>query len=94
MVVYTEACESGSIFDGLLPDDANIFVTTAANGRESSWGCYCPGQQPAPPLEYTTCLGDKYRCVLRPTPRGGRPSLASGLASGGVVTRSELGCVA
>jgi len=72
MVVYTEACESGSIFDGLLPDDANIFVTTAANGRESSWGCYCPGQQPPPPPEYTTCLGDKYRCVLRTTPEGGR----------------------
>jgi hypothetical protein len=62
-VVYTEACESGSIFDGMLPNNTNIFVTTAANGRESSWGCYCPGQIPPPPHEYTTCLGDKYRCV-------------------------------
>lgn len=60
MVLYVEACESGSIFEGLLPDDLNIFATTAATGQESSWGCYCPGMSPPPPPEYHTCLGDKY----------------------------------
>lgn len=40
---YIEACESGSIFEGLLEDKLGIYATTAANGRESSWGTYCPG---------------------------------------------------
>ncbi|CAA6656202.1 unnamed protein product [Spirodela intermedia] len=43
MVVYVEACESGSIFEGLMPEDLNIYVTTASNAEESSWGTYCPG---------------------------------------------------
>lgn len=38
----------------------NIYATTAANARESSWGTYCPGQSPAPPPEFSTCLGDLY----------------------------------
>lgn len=40
MVLYIEACESGSIFDGLLPDDINVYATTAANPNESSYACY------------------------------------------------------
>lgn len=44
LVLYVEACESGSIFEGLLPDELNIYVTTAANAYESSWGTYCPGE--------------------------------------------------
>lgn len=43
MVLYVEACESGSMFEGLLPKDLDIYVTTAANSYESSWGTYCPG---------------------------------------------------
>ena len=43
MVLYVEACESGSMFQGLLTDDMQIYVTTAANAYESSWGTYCPG---------------------------------------------------
>lgn len=43
MTVYIEACESGSIFDGLLPSGLGIYATTAANPTESSWGTYCPG---------------------------------------------------
>ena len=42
---YVEACESGSMFEGLLTDKLNIYVTTAANAYESSWGTYCPGTQ-------------------------------------------------
>ncbi|KAH7297403.1 hypothetical protein KP509_26G068100 [Ceratopteris richardii] len=60
MVIYIEACESGSIFEGLLPDNLNIYVTTAANAVESSWGTYCPGMDPSPPSEYFTCIGDLY----------------------------------
>ncbi|CAG5119513.1 unnamed protein product [Candidula unifasciata] len=40
LVFYVEACESGSVFDKLLPKDINIYVTTAANPTESSYACY------------------------------------------------------
>uniref|UniRef100_A0A7N0U932 legumain n=1 Tax=Kalanchoe fedtschenkoi TaxID=63787 RepID=A0A7N0U932_KALFE len=40
MVIYVEACESGSIFDGLLPEDLNVYATTSANPTESSYSCY------------------------------------------------------
>ncbi|KAJ9706819.1 hypothetical protein PVL29_002007 [Vitis rotundifolia] len=60
MVLYVEACESGSIFEGLMPDDLNIYVTTASGPDEESWGTYCPGMEPAPPPEYITCLGDLF----------------------------------
>jgi hypothetical protein len=59
-VFYLEACESGSIFEGLLPEDIDIYATTASNAEESSWGTYCPGEYPPPPPEYSTCLGDLY----------------------------------
>lgn len=59
-VFYLEACESGSIFEGLLPKGLNIYATTAANAEESSWGTYCPGESPGPPPEYETCLADLY----------------------------------
>ncbi|CAL9237727.1 unnamed protein product [Arabidopsis halleri] len=60
MVIYIEACESGSIFEGIMPKDLNIYVTTASNAQESSYGTYCPGMNPSPPSEYITCLGDLY----------------------------------
>jgi legumain len=31
MVLYIEACESGSMFEGLLKDNLNIYAITAAN---------------------------------------------------------------
>jgi legumain len=40
LVFYLEACESGSMFDGLLPNNINIFATTASNPDESSYACY------------------------------------------------------
>ena len=48
------------MFKGLLEDDLGIYATTAANEMESSWGTYCPGMDPSPPPEYSTCLGDLY----------------------------------
>ncbi|XP_058074004.1 vacuolar-processing enzyme-like [Magnolia sinica] len=60
LVFYLEACEAGSIFEGLLPEGLNIYATTASNAEESSWGTYCPGEYPSPPPEYDTCLGDLY----------------------------------
>ncbi|XP_039066281.1 vacuolar-processing enzyme-like [Hibiscus syriacus] len=54
LVFYLEACESGSIFEGLLPEGLNIYATTASNAVESSWATYCPGEDPSPPPEYET----------------------------------------
>lgn len=59
LTFYIEACESGSIFDGLLPDDIDVYATTAANPTESSWGAYCPGMPESDP-RFNTCLGDLY----------------------------------
>jgi legumain len=58
LVFYLEACESGSIFEGLLPADINIYATTASNANESSWATYCPGG--GAPSDFMTCLGDLY----------------------------------
>ncbi|KAK6911177.1 Peptidase C13, legumain [Dillenia turbinata] len=51
MVIYIEACEAGSIFDGLLPNNINIYATTASNPTEPSYAYYCDGD---------VCLGDLY----------------------------------
>jgi len=53
LVLYVEACESGSMFDKLLPASWNIFATTAANPDESSYACYFDDKR-------NTYLGDVY----------------------------------
>jgi len=40
MVMYIEACESGSMFDQTLPSNINVMALTAANGSTSSYACY------------------------------------------------------
>lgn len=39
LVFYLEACESGSMFNNLIPTNWNIYVTTASNPFESSYAC-------------------------------------------------------
>lgn len=53
MVLYVEACESGSMFENLLPSNVNVYATTAANSAESSYACYYSNL-------YNTYLGDVY----------------------------------
>jgi len=60
MLIYIEACESGSMFSGLLPEDWNIYATTAANTVESSWGWYCSPSDKVDGKSIGTCLGDEY----------------------------------
>ena len=36
MVLYIDACYSGSMFDGLLPNDVNVYATTAANATQEA----------------------------------------------------------
>ena len=59
LVFYLEACESGSMFQ-TLPDNINIFATTAANAKESSWGFYCPPNDMVNGKSLRSCLGDLY----------------------------------
>lgn len=40
MVLYIEACYSGTMFDKYLPKNHNVFAITAANTRESSYAAY------------------------------------------------------
>ncbi|XP_049376184.1 vacuolar-processing enzyme-like [Solanum stenotomum] len=55
MVFYLEACDSGSIFEGLLDKGLNIYVTTASKSDENSFATYC-----APKDYEDTCLGDLF----------------------------------
>ncbi|XP_077179646.1 legumain [Paroedura picta] len=52
MVFYIEACESGSMMVH-LPGDINVYATTAANPKESSYACYYDEKR-------QTYLGDWY----------------------------------
>eukprot|EP00487_Bulimina_marginata_P010187 TRINITY_DN499_c0_g1_i1.p3 TRINITY_DN499_c0_g1~~TRINITY_DN499_c0_g1_i1.p3 ORF type:complete len:123 (+),score=20.72 TRINITY_DN499_c0_g1_i1:340-708(+) len=40
LVFYLEACESGSMFDGILSNSTHIFATTAANPSQPSYAYY------------------------------------------------------
>uniref|UniRef100_M1B315 Vacuolar processing enzyme n=1 Tax=Solanum tuberosum TaxID=4113 RepID=M1B315_SOLTU len=66
MVFYMEACDSGSMFDGLLEEGLNIYVTTASKPAEDSWATYCsfsgePCLGECPPKGFNnTCLGDLF----------------------------------
>ncbi|KAF3682114.1 Vacuolar-processing enzyme [Capsicum annuum] len=60
LFVETGSHQICSVFEGIMPKSLNVYVTTASNTEESSWGTYCPGMDPPPPSEYLTCLGDLY----------------------------------
>jgi legumain len=60
MTVYIEACESGSMFEGILELDLNIYATTASNSHESSWGYYCSPDDTVQGKHIGSCLGDLY----------------------------------
>ncbi|KAK8775822.1 hypothetical protein V5799_030833 [Amblyomma americanum] len=53
MTIYVEACKSGSMFANLLPNNIDIYATTAANPFEPSYACYWDGNRAA-------YLGNKY----------------------------------
>jgi len=60
MVVYIEACESGSMFNKILPENITIYATTASNPDESSWATYCSPNDVVNGVEIGSCLGDLY----------------------------------
>ncbi|GMF14035.1 unnamed protein product [Phytophthora lilii] len=60
LVFYMEACESGSMFSDSFMKSINAYVTTAANGFESSWAAYCPPFDEVDGERIGSCLGDLY----------------------------------
>jgi len=60
MVVYMEACESGSMFENILKKDINVYAVSAANGKESSWGTYCHPDDKINGKHVGSCLGDLF----------------------------------
>ncbi|KAK4730060.1 hypothetical protein R3W88_023048 [Solanum pinnatisectum] len=72
MVFYLKACESGSMFDGLLNEGLNIYVTTSSKPDEDGWATYCSfiGDKSCygecPPKEFKdNCLGDLFFETLK-----------------------------
>lgn len=59
MVMYIEACESGSMFPNLM-EDIGVYTVTAANAKESSWGTYCHPDDKVDGKSLGTCLGDLF----------------------------------
>merc|ERR1712091_374306 len=59
MVIYMEACESGSMFPQ-LKKDIGVYGVTAANAKESSWGTYCHPDDKVDGKSLGTCLGDLF----------------------------------
>ncbi|KAI6231484.1 Legumain [Aphelenchoides besseyi] len=55
LLLAIEACNSGSMFENILPDNINVYALTSANSDESSSGtyCFCEGVG-------DVCLGDEF----------------------------------
>jgi len=60
LTFYLETCESGSMFQGVLPKPLPVYAVTAANARESSWGTYCQPHSKVMGKDIGSCLGDLF----------------------------------
>lgn len=60
LVFFLEACDSGSMFDGLLPDNIDVYAVTAASDSQFSWAVYCPPDDIVHEWAMCTCLGDLF----------------------------------
>jgi len=58
LVFYLEACESGSMFEGM--DIPGVYAVSAANAHESSWGTYCMPHDMVDGKHIGSCLGDLF----------------------------------
>jgi legumain len=58
--MYIEACESGSMFEGILPDNIDVYAITAANAAESSYATYCYPDDLINGVHINSCLGDLF----------------------------------
>ncbi|KAM6562827.1 hypothetical protein CsatB_022825 [Cannabis sativa] len=54
------ACDSGSMFEGLLAENISIYATTSTYPNELGWATYCPAQRNSTSTGYDVCLGDVF----------------------------------
>jgi len=60
MVLYIEACESGSMFENILEDNLNVYALSASASDESSFGTYCYPNDKVNGKHILSCLGDLF----------------------------------
>jgi len=60
LVFFIEACESGSMFEGKLPDNIEVYGMTAADATQSSFAAYCPPNDVVNGVKIGSCLGDLF----------------------------------
>lgn len=60
MVIYMESCESGSMFQNILPKNTEIYALSAASSNENSWATYCYPDDKVDGKSMHTCLGDLF----------------------------------
>lgn len=61
MIIYVEACESGSLFDGFLSNDGPVYAVTAANSSNPSYATFCPyNSDIINGAHLGTCLSDAF----------------------------------
>ncbi|KER22436.1 hypothetical protein T265_09482 [Opisthorchis viverrini] len=54
LVLYVDACYSGSMFKDVLPSNMGIYATTSANEEEQSWSLFCYDKR------FGVCLANEY----------------------------------
>lgn len=59
LVIYIEACESGSMFPDLTNKE-NVYAMTASNASLSSWASYCGSDAVVNGVSIGSCLGDLF----------------------------------
>uniref|UniRef100_A0A3Q7HN78 Legumain prodomain domain-containing protein n=1 Tax=Solanum lycopersicum TaxID=4081 RepID=A0A3Q7HN78_SOLLC len=64
LVIYLEACESGSMFDGILPKGLNIYAMTASKPDENSFATYCGDGTPDHPC-FGPCSLPEFKVAKR-----------------------------
>jgi len=84
-----EACESGSMFENILPSNINIYATSASNSDESSWGTYCPPDDFVNGVEINSCLGDLYSINWMEDADNQSPSMIESLEGQFEVVKNE-----
>lgn len=57
MIIYVEACESGSLFHNVTN---NVFAMTASNSTSSSWAAYCSPEDTVNGTSIGACLADEF----------------------------------
>lgn len=60
MVVYIEACESGSMFEEYIETYWNILAVTSSRPGQNGYATYCPPDDIVDGTHIGTCLGDQF----------------------------------